>query len=182
MSAAVLVRYGAIPEVSRFRSPVDVSLEWGQNVVVRSHRGEELGVLLNAGRARPTPLRPTDSENNSDDELPELLRIATGEDLNLHRTLRQEAQAAFEQWQARIEEWKLELELIDIEWTLDRQKLVLYVLGGRGADSTRLALQAAAAGLSAIEVQPVSAEGAVPLPAAGGGCGSGGGGCGCHPH
>ena len=66
----------------------------------------------------------------------------------------------------------------DLEWTLDRQKLVLYVLGGRGPDTTRLALQAAAAGLSVIEVQPVSAEGVVPLPAAGGGCGSGG--CGCH--
>jgi len=180
MSAAVLVRYGAIPEVSRFRSPDDVSLTWGQNVVVRSHRGEELGVLLNPPRARPAPARPTGPDDNSDDELPELLRIATGDDLSLHRALRQEAQAAFDQWQARIEEWKLDLELIDLEWTLDRQKLVLYVLGGRGADTTRLALQAAAAGLSAIEVQPVSAEGAVPLPAAGGGCGSGG--CGCHPH
>jgi cell fate regulator YaaT (PSP1 superfamily) len=179
MSTAVLVRYGAIPEVSRFRPPVDVSLEWGQNVVVQSHRGLELGVLLNAGRTRSSPAENLSlGEKVPDEELPEVLRAATRDDLQLHGTLRHEAQAAFDQWQTRIREWNLELELIDLEWTLDRQKLVLYVLGGRGPDSTRLALQAAAAGLSVIEVQPVSAEGAVPLPAAGGGCGSGG--CGCH--
>ena len=67
----------------------------------------------------------------------------------------------------------------DMEWTLDRQKLVLYVLGGRGPETTKLALQAAAAGLAVVEVQPVDANGPVPVPAAGGGgCGSGG--CGSH--
>jgi len=180
MSAAVLVRYGAIPEVSRFRPPADVSLEWGQSVVVHSHRGDELGVLLNTGRTRSAAaiVDPPAADNGPADELPEVLRVATDDDLKLHQTLRKEAQSAFDQWQSRIREWNLELELIDLEWTLDRQKLVLYVLGGRGPDTTRLALQAAAAGLSVIEVQPVSAEGVVPLPAAGGGCGSGG--CGCH--
>jgi cell fate regulator YaaT (PSP1 superfamily) len=177
MSAAILVRYGAIPEVSRFRPPADVSLQWGQNVVVHSHRGPELGVLLNAGRERAAAAAP--AAETPLDELPAMLRVATVDDLEQHATLRREAQDAFEQWQSRIREWKLDLELIDLEWTLDRQKLVLYVLGGRGPDTTRLALQAAAAGLSVIEVQPVSAEGVVPLPTGGGGgCGSGG--CGCH--
>lgn len=182
MSTAVLVRYGAIPEVSRFRPPADVPLEWGQSVVVHSHRGTELGVLLNTGRTRsPTAVTaPPAADSIPDDELPEVLRVATDADLRLHQTLRQEAQSEFDQWQSRIREWKFELELIDLEWTLDRQKLVLYVLGGRGPDTTRLALQAAAAGLSVIEVQPVSAEGVVPLPAAGAGGGCGSGGCGCH--
>src|SRR5436853_217540 len=70
--------------------------------------------------------------------------------------------------QRRIEEWNLALELVDIEWTLDRQKLVLYVLGGRGAETTKLALQAAAAGLAVVEVQPVNADGPVPLATSGG--------------
>ena len=44
-----------------------------------------------------------------------------------------------------------------------------------GAETTKLALQAAAAGLAVVEVQPVNADGPVPLAAAGGGgCGSGG--------
>ena len=96
----------------------------------------------------------------------------------LHAELRIEAETTYAHWRNRIAEGGLDLELIDLEWTLDRRKLVLYVLGGRGADTTKLALLAAAEGLTAIEVQPVAAEGVVPLPAAGGGCGSGG--CGCH--
>jgi hypothetical protein len=81
----------------------------------------------------------------------------------------------FPEWITRITEWELMLELIDLEWTLDRQKLILYVLNDRGPDCTKLALQAAAAGLGTIEVQPVTAEGLVTPPASTGGCGS----CGC---
>ena len=46
------------------------------------------------------------------------------------------------------------MELIDLEWTLDKSKLILYVLNDRGPEATRLGLQAAAAGLGTVEVQP----------------------------
>ena len=72
---------------------------------------------------------------------------------------------------------RLDLQLIDLEWTLDRTKLILYVLNERGPDCTKLALQAAAAGLGLVEVQPVDENGLVAVEPSGG-CGSGG--CGCH--
>ncbi len=72
----------------------------------------------------------------------------------------------------RIDEWKLSLELIDLEWTLDKSKLILYVLNDRGPESTKLALQAAAAGWGTIEVQPVGPDGPISV-SQGGGCGSG---------
>ncbi|MFN8705965.1 MAG: hypothetical protein ACK50J_04745, partial [Planctomyces sp.] len=82
-----------------------------------------------------------------------------------------------------VREWKLELELIDLEITLD-EKTVLYVLNDRNAETTRLALLAAATGRGIVIVQPVTADGVVPLGSGGGGgCGSGGcgsGGCGSH--
>jgi hypothetical protein len=75
----------------------------------------------------------------------------------------------------------LNLELVDLEWIIDPRKLVLYVLNERGPDCTKLALQAAAAGLGIIEVQPIDAQGLVQLESSGGGCGSGGcGSGGCH--
>ena len=64
----------------------------------------------------------------------------------------------------------MQLELIDIERTLD-DRLVLYVLNDRSAETTRLALLAAAGGFGVIHVQPVSAEGVVQT-GGGGGCGS----------
>jgi len=91
---------------------------------------------------------------------------------------RQKADREFFDWQVRISDWGLELQLIDLEWTLDQQNLILYVLNGQNAETTRLALLAAAAGLGIIHVQPVEADGIVQQTSGGGGCGSGGGGCG----
>ena len=107
-----------------------------------------------------------------------LFRSATSEDQETDQQLRDEARSAFDIWCERITKWELELELIDLEWTADRQKLILYVINHRGPDCTKLALQAAAAGLGRIEVQPVTADGLVTVPESspGGGCGT----CGCH--
>jgi cell fate regulator YaaT (PSP1 superfamily) len=187
MTQTILVRYGAIPEVARFAYDLEQPPERHERVVVHSHRGPELGTTLESLRQSAKAQGGSAADHHAeDDEEPvhRVLRRATPEDEALHAELRRDADEAFAQWQGRVEEWKLELELLDIEWTLDRQKLVLYVLGGRGAETTKLALQAAAAGLAVVEVQPVNAEGPVPLAGGGGGCGSGGcgsgGGCGSH--
>src|SRR5207237_4144420 len=82
-----------------------------------------------------------DPESNSE----RVVRIATSDDEQLVSELRSAAQQEFAAWAQRISQWKLALELIDLEWTLDRTKLILYVLSGRGPDCTKLALQAAAA-------------------------------------
>jgi cell fate regulator YaaT (PSP1 superfamily) len=180
MASAVLVRYGAIPEVARFEPETGLQAERGLSVVVASPRGLELGVLLepvSAGREKtPDRTAPSNGHDKHESDL-RLLRIAEAADVETHRELRRDCDSQFETWRQRIAGWKLQLEIIDLEWTLDRSKLILYVLNERGPDCTKLALYAAAAGLGVIEVQPVSAEGLVRLESGGGGCGSGG--CGC---
>ena len=174
----ILVRYGAVPEVARFAHELAETPGRHEHVVVNSHRGVELGTVLE--ELRPGVSAPHGAEKDDDPSETSgqrVLRRATADDEALHDALKREADAAFPQWRERIRDWNLALELLDIEWTLDRQKLVLYVLGGRGAETTKLALQAAAAGLAVVEVQPVDSNGPVPV-GAGGGCGSGS--CGCH--
>jgi cell fate regulator YaaT (PSP1 superfamily) len=162
----VLVRYGAVPEVARFLCADDVCVDRAQQVVVRTHRGLQIGTVLER-------LKPSSKSVETDFTLE---RVATVDDLAAMRTLTRDCDQAFTAWCSRIVDWNLNLELIDLEWTLDRDKLILYVLCERGPDSTKLALQAAAAGLGIIEVQPVSATGLV-QPEKSGGCGTGG--CGC---
>ena len=169
----VLVRYGAIPEVARFRIATPEPMSRDTFVVVQTHRGIELGRLLQDVDDR---FEQTSETEGISGELC-ILRIATPDDRAKHAEARSDCETQFAWWCNRIAEWKLNLELIDLEWTLDRKKLVLYVLNERGPDCTKLALQAAAAGLGIIEVQPVDAQGLVQLET-GGGCGSGG--CGCH--
>lgn len=167
-TSTYLIRYGQVPEVARFLCELDAPLARMTPVVVTTHRGLQLGTTLEAVSTQSA-------------EAPDfaVVRVATAADLAAGRDLQSRCEAEFGRWLQRIGEWELDLELIDLEWTLDGSKQILYVLTERGPATTNLALQAAAAGLGVIEVQPVSAEGLVTLPSSGGGCGSGGGGCGC---
>lgn len=168
-----LVRYGSVPEVARFTNEsADAPLR-GTTVVVQTDRGLQIGTVLERLKPNYDPSKDSVSEFR-------VIRTATAADLEMARDLTHECEQAFPQWCARISQWNLNLELIDLEMTLDSRKLILYVLCERGPDSTKLALQAAASGLGIVEVQPVSATGLVTLPKSGGGCGSGEGGCGCH--
>lgn len=172
MSNQVLVRYGAIGEVARFGVETAQQIERNERVVIRTARGLEVGTLLEPVGGQ------SDAETVAGDE-PAILRVAGNEEEAALQAQAEKRSAEFEAWQARIADWKVDLQLIDLEWTLDEEKLILYVLNDRGPACTTLALQAAAAGLGVIEVQPVDHEGPVRLEPAGGGCGSGGGGC-CH--
>lgn len=175
-ASVVLVRYGQIPQVAKFVVSPD-TLEAGSQlpgrdsqVVVETDRGLELGRVLDVlKQGIVDPDKPASGN---------VVRVASGDDLQTQVQLRQTADAEYDVWQKRIADWKLQLQLIDVEWTLDRQQVVLYVLNGQNAEVTRLALLTAAAGLGIVHVQPVAADGLVPKPSSGGGCGSGGGGCG----
>ena len=176
-ACVVLVRYGAVPQVARFGVSEHLYAEAAghlahdSRVVVHSERGPEVGQLLEV-------VRP----GTAADENPvtgDVLRIASSEDLRRQSENRLRSNVDFPDWQKRIADWKLQLQLIDIEWTLDGKQIILYVLNGQDAETTRLALLAAAAGQGIIHVQPVAAEGIVQKTS--GGCGSGGcgsGGCG----
>ncbi len=169
--AVFLVRYGAVPEVARFRDASHAAPSRGESVIVETHRGLQVGSVLE--QLKPS-LIAADMEIDY-----EIVRTATLADLQAARERTRECDETFAGWCDRIVEWDLELELVELEWTLDRQKLILYVLCDRGPDSTKLALQAAATGFGIIEVQPVSATGLVVVEKESGGCGTGGGGCGC---
>jgi hypothetical protein len=162
-----LVRYGSVPEVARFITRPAILPERGAPVVVRTHRGLQLGEMLDVVRRSGDPA--------ADDIDFELVRVATDDDAAQARQLQARCEADYYDWCRRIILWNLQLELVDLERTLDDEKLILYVLSDRGPATTQLALFAAAEGLGLIEVQPVSAAGLVPI--ASSGCGSGG--CGC---
>ncbi len=163
-----LVRYGVVPEVARCRLEEGLSRpQRGDRVVVETHRGEQLGEIL--GDVRSEAEHPAAFT---------ILRSANREDLAAASRAAEKAATEFPEWTSRISDWKIDLQVIDLERTLDGSKLVLYVLNDRGPECTRLAIQAAASGFGIIEVQPVDAEGLVSQPTSGGGCGSGGGGCG----
>ncbi|MCA9034086.1 MAG: hypothetical protein KDA91_03095 [Planctomycetaceae bacterium] len=166
----VLARYGSVPQVARFlfTAPFQQFCR-GEAVIVTTNRGEELVQVLE-----------TTSTSEELETTGEVLRMATQEDIDRMEQLRSNAEQQFIEWSQRIRDWGVQLELIDTEWTLS-DRLILYVLNGRDAETTRLALLAAANGFGIVHVQPVNADGIIPLETKSG-CGTGGygkGGCGC---
>ncbi len=164
----VLVRYGVVPRIVRCSIELvdEANVHRGTAVVVSTDRGQELGEILDV-------LPPALSEDHESVESIE--RIATAEDCSLHAMRQRQSAALFNIWQGRIRDWQLEVELMDVEKTLDDQVQILYVLNDRGAETTRLALLAAAAGQGIVSVQSVASEGLAD--GSSGGCGDG---CGCN--
>lgn len=175
-ATVVLVRYGVVPQVARFAAPDEIVASMaerqirGKRVIVETDRGTEIGYVLEVVR------KAVVSEDKA--MTGQVLGLSTSADEDRFVENGKKADREFFDWQVRIGDWGLELQLIDLEWTLDQQNLVLYVLNGQNAETTRLALLAAAAGLGIVHVQPVEADGIVQQTSSGGGCGSGGGGCG----
>ncbi|WP_437192793.1 PSP1 C-terminal domain-containing protein [Planctomicrobium sp. SH527] len=166
-----LVRHGAIPDLVSASWQNETALSRGASVVLKTPRGEELGTVLEKYRSTSEPGQESTPTTT-------VLRLAEEADLAKFRRLQSKAREEYPLWTQRITEWNLDLQLIDMEWILDESRVILYVLNERGPECTKLALQAAAAGLGVIDVQPVSSEGLVIAPAkeSGGGCGN----CGCH--
>ncbi len=160
----VLARYGRVPQVARFAAWGDKP-ERNASIVVSTDRGQELAAVLQI-----LPSNARTAEGEAATPTGELLRLATPDDLDRSSADQRAVEDSFAEWTTRAEKWKLQLELIDMERTLD-DRLILYVLNDRSAETTRLALLAAAGGFGVIHVQPVSAEGVVQA-SGGGGCGT----------
>lgn len=159
-----IVRYGRVPEVARFGLPEGMTVSRGDLVVIASPRGEIVGEVLEQLRRSPEP------GVEQPDTTGAVARFASDADLETNRQNSDAAASAYADWLQRITDWEIDVELLDIEFTLDK-RTTLYVLNGRDAEPTKLALRAVTEHLGLVDVQPVTADGVVP-PQGGGGCGT----------
>ena len=122
----LFVRYGLVPEVARCQLVEGMNRpQRGERVVVETHRGPQLGEVLG-------DVRSVTDESTAF----RVIRIAEERDLLAAREILERSGREFSEWAGRIAEWKIDLQLIDMEWTLDGEKLILYVLNERGPECT----------------------------------------------
>lgn len=98
--------------------PLDMRVEVGNYVIVETARGIEYGKV--ASRS-----------NEIDDEdvvlpLKKIIRLADENDRELVRENQQEAEQAFDVCAEKIIEHRLDMRLVDVEYTFDRNKIVFY--------------------------------------------------------
>jgi cell fate regulator YaaT (PSP1 superfamily) len=116
-----LVSYGSAGEFGRFRPVSAVTCARGDRVVVRSHRGVELGELL----CRATPGHAHFLPNTS---VGQLLRPATPEDERQAERGRERGQALFADARRLATELGLPLEVVDVEVLLDGEQAIVHHL------------------------------------------------------
>lgn len=162
-----LIRYGRIAEVARFELPAGICVSRGDRVVIDSPLGQIVGEVLDENR------NFWSQDRESEELTGTVHRLATEADDSVHLQNVRRADAEFGEWVQRIREWQIDVELVDLEFTLDG-RTSLYILNGRDAEPTKLALRAVTEHHGLIDVHPVSSEGVVPAQKSG--CGS----CGCH--
>ncbi|TWT63891.1 PSP1 C-terminal domain-containing protein [Rubinisphaera italica] len=167
LSQEYLVRFGRQSETVRCFGTEDAIPQRGDQVIVQTDRGERLATIM---QKLPQPI----FEESEANPQAILIRTASAEDMQREQELRQKADQEFGIWQERIDEWQVAVELVDLEWTHDGVRLLLYVLNDRGPECTKLALMTAAKGLGVVEVVPLSSNGIAAEKKSGGGCGSGG--------
>jgi len=188
MGSSYLIRYGLWHQVGRFHwdSP---DLRRGQAVVIRSHRGTELGEVLVRSESTPEAAQPAATP-----AVARVLRTASDADLEHARRLDRERSRRFELCQRVIRERNEAIELIDVEPLLDERFVVLHYLGPRKLDTAGLlaALRSSCDLEARLEFVGRDEPDEPETPTADeieGGCGSGGdcgscgsgGGCGTNP-
>jgi cell fate regulator YaaT (PSP1 superfamily) len=131
MGRSYLIRYGLMGEVGRFAAEPGESYERGQPVLIRSHRGTELGeVLIEA------PEHSTFTFQAAPIGSTRILRLAGPDDLERAHRAEQERGDRFDTCQRVFQDGVWPLELIDVEPLLDDRRTVLHYLGAHRLDVT----------------------------------------------
>ena len=179
MGQSYLIRYGLARALGRFEA-TSGTFGRGQAVVIRTHRGTELGEVLS-----DAPPALTSSPNPAP-----ILRPAALEDLERARAVERDRPSHFEACRAVFEGGAWPLELIDAEPLLDEGRTVLHYLGPHRLDASGLVaafrdlcgldVVLEPVGRDAPEAEPepepeATAHGCGSCGSSGGGCGTGGG-------
>src|SRR5262245_3763967 len=116
-----LLSYGNAGDFGRFCCAEPLACRRGDQVVVRSPRGQELGVIMR-------PAGPGHSRLLADQFLGQILRRATVGDLELAARMQQRGQRLFEDSRRLVHELGLPMEILDAELLLDGRQAVLHYL------------------------------------------------------
>ncbi len=117
MITIVGVKFRSSGKVYYF-DPGEFEIREGSHVIVETARGLEYGEVT----AGPREI----TEKSVVKPLRKVVRIANEEDETRHRENQDKKQDALEKCQKKIEEHKLDMKLIDVEYTFDHSKIIFY--------------------------------------------------------
>ncbi|HPX00052.1 MAG TPA: stage 0 sporulation family protein, partial [Sedimentibacter sp.] len=119
----------------------------GDFVIVETIRGIEYGQVV----VGPKMVR----EENIVQPLKKVLRLATEEDIRINSENKEKEKEAFDICSKKIEEHRLDMKLIDIEYTFDNNKVIFYFTADGRIDFRELVKDLAAIFRTRIELRQI---------------------------
>ena len=146
MSEIIGVRFKNVGKIYYF-DPNGMQLKNGQKVIVETARGVECGeVALENREVDPEslvfPLKP-------------IIRVATDKDLAVCEANRKKEKEAFKICLNKIAKHKLEMKLIDVEYTFDNNKILFYFTADGRVDFRELVKDLASVFRTRIELRQI---------------------------
>ena len=146
MVKVIGVRFRQAGKIYYF-DPLDFDIEVGQHVIVETARGIEYGLVLTGPREVADdkviqPLKP-------------VIRVATPEDDEIELKNKEKEKSAFHICLEKIAKHKLEMKLIDAEYTFDNNKVLFYFTADGRIDFRELVKDLAAVFKTRIELRQI---------------------------
>ena len=130
-----------------FFSPGALEIEKGQQVIVETARGVEFGNVVMG-------MKDVEEEQITQ-PLKAVIRVATEEDVKIEEKNRKKEKEAFEICLEKIQKHKLEMKLIDAEYTFDNNKVLFYFTADGRIDFRELVKDLAAVFRTRIELRQI---------------------------
>ncbi|TSB45086.1 PSP1 domain-containing protein [Alkalicoccobacillus porphyridii] len=146
MHQVVGVRFKKAGKIYYF-SPGEVKLDLGEAVIVETSRGIEFGSIVIAEKEV--------ADNDVVLPLKQVLRIATAKDKLTVTENEESALRAFEVCSEKIVEHQLDMKLVDVEYTFDRNKVLFYFTADGRIDFRELVKDLAAVFRTRIELRQI---------------------------
>lgn len=146
MVTVVGIRFKKAGKIYYF-DPDGLNIEKDDCVIVETSRGIEFGYVV-VGMKQVT-------EEEIVPPLKKVLRIATEEDYETHRLNKAKAKEAFDICLKKIAEHKLDMKLIDVEYTFDNNKVIFYFTADGRIDFRELVKDLASIFRTRIELRQI---------------------------
>jgi cell fate regulator YaaT (PSP1 superfamily) len=138
VEARYLISYGAMGEVAVFTTSPGAVYDRGEEVVVATDRGVEAGTVLSRAAE---PASETNGENGESPPRDKwrLLRALSPDDVRILNANAGRRRVEFDVWRQRLMRLPIAVELVDLEYLLEDDTVVLHLLADEGADFAPIA-------------------------------------------
>jgi cell fate regulator YaaT (PSP1 superfamily) len=164
MTKTYVVRYGRMRFLGEYKGLSDCEHARGQQVMVRSDRGIELGDVLCPVSEKTSRFLPNPAQG-------EILRVATPEDQEQEARLAEDRNPVFATCHELIAKRRLQMNLVDVELIHGRERVVFYYLAEKRVDFRELVKDLARVLRTRIEMRQIGVRDEAKLLADYGDCG-----------